>query len=72
MRLVASYHPAYDENELIRRWSIIHEWYERATTPIEKGGMSRRSVGAVALTAFACSIAASLKHIGLTLTKMVR
>jgi len=62
MMLVASYHGVYDENELNHKWPSIHEWYERVALPIEKGGMALRNVGAIALTAFACSIAASLKH----------
>ena len=37
-------------------------WHEKATLPIEKGGMAMRNMGVVALTAFACSLAASLKH----------
>ena len=42
--------------------ATVYEWYERATLPIEKGGMAIRNMGVVALTAFACSLAASLKH----------
>ena len=43
-------------------WADVYEWYERATLPIEKGGMAIRNMGVVALTAFACSLTASLKH----------
>ena len=42
----------------------IHEWCERATLPtIENGGMAIRNMGIVALTAYACSLVASLKRI---------
>ena len=41
----------------------MYEWYEKATLLIEKGGMAIRNMGVAALTAFACSLAASLKHI---------
>ena len=44
------------------RWPAVHEWYERATLPIEKGGMAIRNMGMVASTAFACSLATSFKH----------
>ena len=64
MRLVASYHGVCDKAEVESRWPIIHEWCERATLPIENGGMAIRNMGmgVVALTAFACSLAASLKR----------
>ena len=62
MRLVASYHGVYEVTEFEDRWAEVHGWYERATLPIEMGGMAIRNMGTVALTAFACSWAASLKH----------
>ena len=62
MRLVASYHGIYEATEFEDRWADVHGWYERATLPIEMGGMAIRNMGTVALTAFACSWAASLKH----------
>ena len=62
MRLVASCHGVYEATEFEDRWSDVHGWYERATLPIEMGGMAIRNMGTVALTAFACSWAASLKH----------
>ena len=62
MRLVASYHGVYDKAEIERRWPIVYEWYERATLPIENGGMAIRNMGVVALTAYACSLVASLKR----------
>ena len=43
MRLVASYHGVYEATEFEDRWSDVHGWYERATLPIEMGGMGRRS-----------------------------
>ena len=65
MRLVASYHGVCDKAEVEGRWPIIHEWHERATLPIENGGMAMRNMGVVALIAFACSLAASLKHMAI-------
>ena len=62
MRLVASYHGVLDKSEVQSNWADVYEWYERATLPIEKGGMAIRNMGVVALTAFACSLTASLKH----------
>jgi hypothetical protein len=62
MRLVASYHGVSEKIEVENNWPVVYEWYERATLPIEKGGMAIRNMGVVALTAFACSLAASLKH----------
>ena len=63
MRLVASYHGVSDKSEVQSNWADVYEWHERATLPIEKGGMAIRNMGVVALTAFACSLTASLKHI---------
>merc|ERR1711907_490244 len=40
MRLVASYHGVYEAIEFDDRWSDVHDWYERATLPIEMGGMA--------------------------------
>ena len=55
-----------DKAEVESTWpiiAIIHEWYERATLPIENGGMAIiRNMGVIALTAFACSLASSLKR----------
>ena len=62
MRLVASYHGVCEKAEMESRWSTVYEWYEKATLPIEKGGMAIRNMGVVALTAFACSLATTLKH----------
>ena len=65
MRLVASYHGVCDDVEMIARGPEISEWYERATLPIEKGGMAIRNMEVVALSAFACSLATSFKHMAL-------
>jgi hypothetical protein len=62
MRLVASYHGISDKTEVDSNWQEVYEWYERSTLPIEKGGMAIRNMAVVALTAFACSLTASLKH----------
>merc|ERR1711871_1368616 len=62
MRLVASYHGVSDKYEVDANWPDVYEWYERATLPIEKGGMAIRNMAVVALTAFVCSLTASLKH----------
>ena len=62
MRLVASYHGVYEATEIEDKWSDVVEWYERATLPVELGGMAIRNMAMVALTAFACSLASSLKH----------
>ena len=50
MRLVASYHGVYEAIEFDDKWSDVHDWYERATLPIEMGGMAIRNMGVVALT----------------------
>ena len=42
MRLVASYHGVCEESEVQSKWPVVHEWYERATLPIEKGGVAIR------------------------------
>ena len=63
MKLLASYHGLYDESDLTRAWPSFREVYERAALPINKGGMELRSVKLVFLTAFACSLVASLKHL---------
>ena len=62
MRLVASYHGVYEATEIEDKWSDVIEWYERATLPVELGGMAIRNMAMVALTAFACSLASSLKR----------
>ena len=62
MRLVASYHGVSEKAEIENNWPIVYEWYEKAVLPIEKGGLAIRNMGVVALTAFACSLVASLKH----------
>ena len=71
MRLVASYHGVYEATELEDRWSDVHDWYERATLPIEMGGMAIRNMGVVALTAFACSFAASLRHMAVIFPELI-
>ena len=37
--------------------------YERVALPIEKGGMALNNTAFISLTAFACSIAASMKEL---------
>ena len=71
MRLVASYHGVYDAIEFDDKWSDVHDWYERATLPIEMGGMAIRNMGVVALTAFACSFAASLRHMAVIFPELI-
>ena len=63
VKLVASYHGLYDDSDLARAWLQIREVYERAVLSINKGGMALRSVKLVSLTAFVCSLIASLKHL---------
>ena len=63
VKLLASYHGLHDESDLTRAWPSFREVYDRAALPINKGGMELRSVKLVFLTAFACSLAASLKHL---------
>ena len=65
MRLIASYHGVSEKTEVENDWPTVYEWYEKAVLPIEKGGMAIRNMGVVALTAFACSLAASLKHMAI-------
>jgi len=62
MRLVGSCHGVCEKAEVDSRWPELHEWHGRATLPIEKGGLAMRNIGTVALTAFACSLATSFKH----------
>ena len=71
MRLVASYHGVYDAIEFDDKWSDVHDWYERATLPIEMGGMAIRNMGVVALTAFACSFAASLRRMAVIFPELI-
>ena len=71
MRLVASYHGVYEAIEFDDKWSDVHDWYERATLPIEMGGMAIRNMGVVALTAFACSVAASLRHMAVIFPELI-
>lgn len=71
MRLVASYHGVCKEDEVNNNWPTVYEWYERATFPIEKGGMAIRIMGVVALTAFGCSLAASLRHMATILPEWI-
>ena len=53
MRLAASRHGIYEATEFEDRWSDAHGWRERATLPIEAGGVATRDMGTAALTAFA-------------------
>ena len=79
MRLAASYHGVYEATELEDRWSDVHDWYERATLPIEieMGGMAYghniyiRNMGTVALTAYACSLGVSLKHMAVIFAEWI-
>ena len=68
MRLAASYHGVSEKVEIENNWPTVYEWYEKAALSIEKGGMAIRNMGVVALTAFACSLAASLKHMASSAT----
>ena len=63
MKLLASYHGLYDESDLMRAWPRFREAYERAALPINKGEMELRSVKLAFLTAFTCSLVASLKRL---------
>ena len=63
MKLLASYHGVYDDDDFSRSRDQIAELYERAALPIEKGGMGLRSISLVSLTAFPCSLAVSLKDL---------
>ena len=40
MKLLASYHGIYDDNDFNRSRDQIAELYERAALPIEKGGVA--------------------------------
>ena len=63
--VVASYHGVSEKVEIENNWPTVYEWYEKAASPIEKGGMAIRNMGVVALTPIACSLAASLKHMAI-------
>ena len=63
MKLLASYHGIYDDNDFNRSRDQIAELYERAALPIEKGGMGLRNISLISLTAFPCSLAVSLKDL---------
>ena len=44
MKLLASYHGIYDDNDFNRSRDQIAELYERAALPIEQGGMGLRNI----------------------------
>ena len=44
MRLVASYHGVSEKLEVENNWPAVYEWHERATLPIEKGGLSGKEL----------------------------
>ena len=63
MKLLASYHGIYDDDDFNSSRVQIAELYERAALPIDKGGMGLRNISLISLTAFPCSLAASLKDL---------
>ena len=63
MKLLASYHGIYDDDDFNRSRGQIAKLYERAALPIEKGGMGLTNISLVSLTAFPCSFAASLRDL---------
>ena len=63
MKLVASYHGIYNDDDFNRSRGQIVDPYKRAASPIEKGGVGLRNVSLIFLTAFPRSLAASLKDL---------
>ena len=62
-RLIASYHGVNDVNDFNSDQAHMMALYERAALPTEKGGMALSNVAFVSLTAFACSLAASIREL---------
>ena len=62
-RLIASYHGVHDVNDFNADQAHMMALYERAALPIEKGGMALNNVAFISLTAFACSLAASMREL---------
>jgi len=60
-KLIASYHEIHDGKEFNHDRRHFDDLYQRVALPIEKDGMALNNVVFVSLTAFACSIAASMK-----------
>ena len=63
MRLIASYHGLYDEEEFQLRFEELKDLYLRASFPIERGGMGLRNIELVHQTAFISSMAASTRSL---------
>ena len=62
-KLIASYHGIHDGKDFNHDRRHFDDLYQRVALPIEKGGMALNNVVFVSLTAFACSIAASMKEL---------
>ena len=61
--MIASYHGVHDVNDFNADQAHMMALYERAALPIEKGGMALNNVAFISLTAFACSLAASMREL---------
>ena len=61
--MIASYHGIHDVNDFNSDQAHMMVLYERAALPIEKGGMALSNVAFISLTAFACSLAASMREL---------
>ena len=60
VRLIASYHGVYHKDEVLNQLQTFEDLYTRVAYKVENGGMSLRCVQWVHVTAFLCSMAASL------------
>ena len=60
---IASYHGTRDGKELNHDRRRFDDLRQRVALPIEKGGVALSDVAFASLTAFACSIAASMKEL---------
>ena len=61
--MIASYHGVHDVNDFNADQDHMMALYERAALPIEKGGMALNNVAFISLTAFACSLVASMREL---------
>ena len=63
MKYLVSYHGIHNVDDFNRNRRKIAELYERAALPIDKDNMALSNVGLISSTAFACSLAMSLKDL---------
>ena len=71
-KLIASYHGIHDGKDFNHDRRSFDDLYQRVALPIEKGGMALNNAVYVSLTAFACSIAASMKELAKVFPDWIR